>query len=89
MFEKRARSRKGGKKRSKTTTIGTATFSIPLGKTATIKLTLDAAGRALLDMDHGYLNATLTIRESSPSPAQTNTDSVHLVQQKAHGKAKK
>lgn len=89
MFEKRARSRKGGKKHIKTTIIGTATFSIPPGKTATIKLTLDAAGRALLDMDHGYLNATLTIRESSPSPVQTNTDSVHLVQQKTHGKAKK
>jgi hypothetical protein len=76
-------------KKAKTETVGTASFSIPAGKTVAIKLTLNAAGRALLGADHGHLGATLTILKSSPVPSQTHTDTVHLVQQKAHGKAKK
>ena len=76
-------------KKAKTETIGTATFSIPAGKTATIELKLNAAGKALLSADHGHLGATLSILKSSPAPSQTHIDSVHLVQQKAHGKAKK
>jgi hypothetical protein len=31
----------------------------------------------------------VTIPKSSPSPSQTHTESVHLAQQKTHGKAKK
>jgi hypothetical protein len=58
-------------------------------KTATIKLTLNTAGKALLSADHGRLGATLSILKSSPTPSQTHTESVHLMQQKAHGKAKK
>jgi hypothetical protein len=80
---------KGKKKRSKTTTIGTATFSIAASKTATVKLELNGAGRALLGADHGRLSATLTILKSSPAPSQTHTDSVRLARQKAHGKGKK
>jgi hypothetical protein len=77
-----------GKRRDSTTmTIATATFSIPPGRTGTVVLKLNAVGRALLSADHGRLSASLTILESSPTPAQTHTDSVHLVQQKAHGKA--
>jgi len=75
--------------KAKTETIGTATFSIPPNETRSIKLTLNAAGRALLSADHGHLGATLSVLKSSPAPSQTHTDSVHLVQQKAHGKAKK
>jgi hypothetical protein len=78
--------RKG--KKAKTEIIGTATFSIPAGKTATIKVELNAAGKALLSADHGHLRATLSILKSSPIPSQTHTDSVHLVQQKEM-KAKK
>jgi hypothetical protein len=76
---------KGKGRRSKTTTIGTAAFSIPAGKTATIRLMLDARARALLDMSahHRRLSATLTVLESSPAPSQTHTESVQLVQQKA------
>jgi hypothetical protein len=74
---------KGKQRRSKTTTIGTAGFSIPAGKTATISLKLNGAGRALLSADHGRLNATLTILKSSPAPVQTHTGNVRLVQQKA------
>lgn len=80
--------KKGKKKKTKTTTIGTAGFSIPAGSTATVKLSLNGAGKALLKAAHGHLSATLTILKSSPSPTQTSTDSVHLSQQKA-SKAKK
>jgi hypothetical protein len=76
-------------KKAKTETIGTATFSISPNETTSIKLTLNAAGKALLGADHGRLGATLSILKSSPAPSQTHTDSVHLVQQKAHGGTKK
>jgi hypothetical protein len=80
---------KGKTKRSKTTMIATATFSIEPGKTAPITLALNTAGRALLKADHGRLSARLTILKSFPSPASTQRKSVHLVQQKAKKKAKK
>jgi hypothetical protein len=70
------------KKRSKTTTIATATFSIPPGKTTKVDLELSPTGRALLSADRGRLDATLTIRKSSPTPSQTHTENVDLVRQK-------
>jgi hypothetical protein len=78
-----AKTKGKGKKKAKTEMIGTAGFSVLWGKTATVKLTLNSAGKALLKSAHGHLSATLTILESSPSPTQANTDSVHLTQQKA------
>ena len=77
-----------GKKDKKAKTIGSASFSIPAGKTATVKLTLNAVGRALLGAAH-ELSATLTISKSSPAPSQTHTSDVRLVQVKAHGKARR
>jgi hypothetical protein len=74
-----SQARKG--KRAKTTIIGTADFSIPAGKTATIKLTLNANGRALLNEERGRLGATLMILTSSPSPSQTRSESVRLMQE--------
>lgn len=71
------------KKGKKASTIGTATFSMPADKTATMKLTLDASGRALLSGDHGRLSATLTVVESSPVSSQTHTENVHLVREKS------
>jgi hypothetical protein len=47
--------------RAKAMSIGTATFSIPRGKTAIVALELNAVGRALLDAHHGRLGANLTI----------------------------
>jgi hypothetical protein len=76
------------KKGKKTKTIGTATFSISADKTATIKLTLNASGRALLSADHGRLSATLTVLKSSPIPSQTRTEKVHLVREKSRSKRK-
>jgi hypothetical protein len=83
------RKKRRGRRASKAETIGTVSFSIPAGKTTTVDVKLDAAGRALLSSDHGRLTATLTILKSSPTPTQTHTDSVQLARQKAHGKAKK
>ncbi|HEY7830946.1 MAG TPA: IPT/TIG domain-containing protein [Solirubrobacteraceae bacterium] len=79
----RRTTKKGKKKHTNTHTIGTTTFSISAGKTATIKITLNAIGRELLSAAHGHLNATLTILKSSPSPAVTQTATVHLALQKA------
>jgi hypothetical protein len=76
-------------KHARAQTIGTASFSIPPGATVTVDVTLDAAGRALLSAHHRRLNSTLTIVKSTPAPAGTRTDTVQLVQQKAHGKKKK
>jgi hypothetical protein len=76
-------------KKAKTEIVGTANFSIPPNETTSIKLTLNAAGKALLSADHGRLGATLSILKSSPSPSETHADSVHLVQQKAHDKTRK
>lgn len=78
----RSQSKRGGKRRSvhpKAATIGTATFSIPPGKTTAVELGLNPAGRALLRADHGRLNAALTILKSSPAPAQTHTENVRLL----------
>jgi len=71
------------KRHTKTQTIGTATFSIPAGKSETVKLTLNGTGRALLGVAHGRLSATLTIFKASPSPSNTQTQGVRLAQQKA------
>jgi hypothetical protein len=74
----------GGKRmKTRSRTIGTATFSISAGKTATVKLELNAAGRELLRARHGRMSASLTILKSSPSPMQTKTEKVQLVQ---HGR---
>ncbi len=72
---------RGRNKQSKMTTIGTGSFSIPAGATATVKLTLNARGRALLSAGHGRLSATLTILKSSPVPAQTRSEDVRLVRE--------
>jgi hypothetical protein len=82
MFEKRGRSGKGGKRRSKTTAIGTASFSISPGNTTTIDVKLSSAGRVLLSADHGRLTASLTILKSSPAPSQTHSENVQLMWQK-------
>jgi hypothetical protein len=76
-------------RKGKTQTIGTAAFSIPAGKTVTIQLKLNAAGRSLLGAGHGRLGAKLTILKSSPAPSQTHTQSVRLMERKAGGKAKR
>lgn len=78
--------KKGNKTKMRAETIGTATFSIPPGKAATIEITLKAGVRALLAIDHGRLNASLTVLKSSPAPSQTRTEKVQIVQQQLRQK---
>jgi hypothetical protein len=80
--------RKGKRAKTKTETLGTAGFSISRGKTASVEVPLNAAGRTLLGAAHGHLGAVLTILKSSPVPVQTATENVRLVQLKA-AKAKR
>jgi hypothetical protein len=61
------------KKRTRTVTIGTASFSVPGDETKTVKIDLDATGRALLSARRGRLSASLTIIELAPNPDKTQT----------------
>jgi hypothetical protein len=76
---------KGKKTGSTTTIIGTAAFSMVSGKTATVTVKLNVAGRALLKKDRGRLDSTLTILESFVGSTSTLRESVRLVLQKTHG----
>jgi len=81
---------KGSKgKKARPVMIGTVGFSVAGDETKTIKLNLNIAGRALLSTDHGRLSASLALLELAPSPENTQTKTVQLVQKKAHGKTKK
>jgi hypothetical protein len=71
-----------------TTTIAMAPFAISAGKTTAVEVGLNAAGRALLDANHGRLSATLTIFKSDPAPSQRQTETIHLTDQRA-AKARK
>ena len=75
-------------KNGKPKKIGTAAFSIPAGKTKTIKLTLSRTGRAFLNAAHGHLSASLTILKTFPTPSTSQSHRVHLVQQKAKKRKK-
>jgi hypothetical protein len=81
---------KGGKPATKrNVAIGTVSFSIEGEEAKTVKVNLDAAGRALLDSDRGRLTAGLAILELAPGAGQAETKSVQLVQQqqqKSHAK---
>ena len=77
---------KGKKRPARTATIGTASFSIAGDETKTVKLELNATGRARLGADHGRCSASLALLELAPSPANTQVRVVHLLQQKARGK---
>jgi hypothetical protein len=80
-FSAQATSKAKGKKK-RTITIGTAGFSIPAGKTATVKVKLDAAGRALLGAAHVHLSAHLAIVQSVPTPTRAQIKDVRLLQQR-------
>jgi hypothetical protein len=77
---------KGGKKKSHRMAIGTANFSLTAGETGTVKIHLNATGRALLSAAHGHLPARLAIEVIE---VPTQTDPVQLVaQQTGHGSHK-
>jgi hypothetical protein len=74
--------------RSETQTIGTASFSVAAGKTATVQIELNTIGRRLLSSDRGHLSARLGIAKSSPSPPEAQTETVHLSESKPPKKHK-
>ncbi len=74
---------KGRKATTRTVKLGVANFSLEAGETATVKLHLNAAGRALLSAAGGHLAATLAIEESE---VHTWTDGVRLVAPPAKAK---
>jgi hypothetical protein len=76
-------------KRARPIKIGTVSFTISGDEAKSVKVKLDTFGRALLSTDRGRLSASLALLELAPSPENTQTKTVQLVQQKAHGKAKK
>jgi hypothetical protein len=79
---------KGGRKRSRMVKIATAKFLIVAGKTVTVKVKLDIAGRSLLNAAHGRLTVSLEILESGSGPEYTHTAKVHLDQRKNRGGTK-
>jgi hypothetical protein len=70
-------------KKTHTVSIGTVSFLIAGDETKTVKIDLDAVGRAVLKADHGRASASLEILELAPSLANTQRTTVQLVQQKA------
>jgi hypothetical protein len=80
---------KGKKKPARKVSIGTVSFSVAGDETKIVTLDLNAAGRALLGVDHGHCGASLALLELAPDPQNTQTKTVQLAQQKAHGKARK
>jgi Trypsin len=76
-------------KSSRTVTIGTGKFTIASAQTTTVKLALNAAGRALLSAGHGQLGASLTIIEAAPGAGQPQVRNVHLALQHSGRKARR
>jgi hypothetical protein len=70
------------KKTMRVVTIGAASFSVPGEAAQSVRIKLNATGRALLGIDHGRVTAGLAILELAPGPAQTETKSVRLIQQR-------
>jgi hypothetical protein len=74
-------------KKARSVSIGTTDFAISGDEATTVKMNLNAAGRALLKADHGRCSASLALLEFAPSSTNTQTKTVHLIQQKiAKGK---
>jgi hypothetical protein len=67
-----------GHRHKRTLTIGVENFSISADGTVTVKIALDASGRALLSRDRGSLAAHLTILQLDPAPTQSQADGVRL-----------
>jgi PKD repeat protein len=71
------RFKKGGKNQTRTVTIASVRFTIPLG-TTTVNFTVNSTGRNLLKSAHGKLGAPLKTVKSKSNPRQNFTTSVKL-----------
>ncbi len=74
----RLKTKKGHKQRFGAKAIGTASFSIPSGRNATVTVKLNNAGRALLASHHGRLSAKLVILPVLPGLTRAHSAIVHL-----------
>jgi len=74
---------KAGRGRFRLQTIGTAVFSVPAGRGAVIRMSLNAAGRRLLSRGRGHLNASILITRLTPVPVLAQSASVRLARVKA------
>jgi trypsin len=81
-----AAKKKRGRKAAHTITIGTASFAIAAGKTASVTIHLNNSGRALLSAGHGRLTAQLEIAQSASN--KTTVKTVHLLAKLSHGHGK-
>jgi hypothetical protein len=68
-------------------TIGTAVYTVLSGHSITVKLELNATGRALLKARHGHLNGNLLLVKSSPAPTLSRTASVRVTRRKTRGQS--
>ena len=66
-------------RRSRAVMIASAGFLIQPGKTVTVKLRLDAAGRSHLHADRGRLGVSLAVHVLAPDPPRTRAYAVELV----------
>jgi hypothetical protein len=73
-------------KKASAVSIGTVSYSVAGDETKTVKVELDAAGRALLSADRGRCVASLTILELAPGAVNTQTKGVRLVEQAARAR---
>jgi hypothetical protein len=70
-------------RKAKATVVGKTKFSIAPGEAASVKVKVNATGRALLKAHRDKLAATLTVKKFLPSPATTTHKTVHIVQRGA------
>lgn len=82
MLTAKVAGRRGGKKRGKTQTIGSASFIVPAGRTTLFKVKLNKAGWALIRASHGHLGAIITVFNASPGSSNVWTENVELAQGK-------
>lgn len=71
---------KGRHKHTATEQVAGASFTIPAGKSATIELAIDSAGRTLLKAARGHAAGVLAILKSTPAPAKTLDETVKVEQ---------
>jgi hypothetical protein len=71
----------GRAKVRRTVLIGSARFSIPGGRIATVKVRLRSTGRALLAAAHRGLEGRLALLQLAPAPSRTKLNRIRLVQQ--------
>jgi len=69
--------RRNGRRHRRTVTIGSASFKISAGGTASVSIALNSLGRQLLRNRHGHLRGSLLIHTNAPV---TTAAAAHPVQ---------